>query len=262
MLVRIMKLFFLVLARDEKHIDEKIEELEGLRIPYLIVSGHKLNHPSIVYREPKGKYDAINFGARLVPFSTDITILNDVDTKIHYLQAALQHFERKKVALVFAKISVKEGPQKLFYIVLDFIRRRVPITASGELMLIRTDVLNNVLPIKPCKAEDSYILFKVLELKHEVVFCEECYVETERTKKIEKEEDYKRINVTGIYQALLYARPSFSIRVFYALLPWFSPLLLILGRKGYYWMRGILLGFVDYIRGDRTGIWQPTYMSN
>ena len=255
-----MRLFFLVLARDEKHVDEKIQELKGLGVPYLIVCGKNINHPNVLYRKPEGKYDAINFGARFVPDYVDVVALNDVDTKINNFQAALQHFRRKEVALVFAGVSVKEGPQRLFYVILDLMRRRLPIAASGELMLIRHNALREILPIRPCKAEDSYMLFRVLELKYKAVFCEECYVETERTKTSEKEEIYKRKTVTGIYQALSYTKPSFLIRLFYFLLPFMSPLLLVLGRRGRYWMRGILLGFIDYLRGDRSGIWQPTYL--
>jgi hypothetical protein len=255
-----MKLFFLVLARDERYVDEKIEELKGLGVPYLIICGKNINHPNVVYREPKGKYDAINFGARFISEHSDVVALNDVDTKIYNFPATLQHFKRKEVALVFVRVSVKEGPQRLFYVFLDLLRRRVPIAASGELMLIRRNVLREILPIRPCKAEDSYILFKVLELKHEAVFCEECYVETERTKTSEKEEVYKRKTVAGIYQALAYAQPPYVIKLFYFLLPLACPLLLVLGKKGYFWMKGILLGLIDYLRGDRTGVWQPTYM--
>jgi len=255
-----MKLFFLVLARDEKCVDEKVEELKRLGVPYSIVCGKNLNHPNVVYRRPKGKYDAINFGARLVPEYTDVVALNDVDSKIINFPAALKHFDSREVALVFVRVSVKEGPQNLFYVILDLIRRRLLITASGELMLIRHSVLEEILPIRPCKAEDSYILFKVLGFKYKVVFCEECYVETERTKTADKEEIYKRKTVTGIYQALAYAKPPYPIRLFYFFLPIACPLLLVLGKKGYFWMRGILLGLIDYLRGDRIGVWKPTYM--
>jgi len=256
-----MKTFFLVLARDQKHVNEKIEELKVLGVPYLIVCGQKLNHPNIVYREPRGKYDAINFGFRFIPEDTDVVILNDVDTKIRNFGAALQCFNRGDAALVFVRVCVKEGPQKLFYNLLDRIRRRLMIAASGELMLVRYNVLRRIIPIKSCKAEDSYILFKVLEFKYRSIFCEECYVETERTKTAEKEELYKRKTVGGIYQALAYTKPPKGIRLFYALLPIACPLLLIFGMKGYFWMRGILSGFVDYRCGDRTGFWKPTYMS-
>jgi hypothetical protein len=255
-----MKLFFLVLARDAKHVDKKVEELKRLGVPYLIVCGERLNHPNVVYREPRGKFDAINFGVRFVPENADVVVLNDVDTKIHNFQAALQSFERKDAALVFARVCVKEGPQKLFYVFLDFLRRRVPIAASGELMLIRRNVLREILPIRSCKAEDSYILFRVLEFKHEAFFCEECYVETERTKTAEKEEVYKRKTVAGIYQALAYSRPPFVIKLFYVLLPIACPLLLALGKRGYFWTKGILLGLIDFLRGDRSGVWQTTYM--
>jgi len=255
-----MRLFFLVLARDEKYVDEKIKELNLLDVPYIIICGKRLNHPSVVYREPKGKYDAINFGFRFIPENVDVVVLNDVDTKIYNIEAALKNFSRDEVVLVFARVSVKEGPQKSFYVLLDFIRRKVSIAASGELMLIRRDVLARVLPLKPCKAEDSYIMFKVLEFRRKAIFCEECYVETERTKSAEKEEMYKRKTVGGLYQALAYTQPPFLVKLFYVLLPIASPLLLTFGKKGYFWMKGILHGFIDYIRGDRSGVWQPNYM--
>jgi cellulose synthase/poly-beta-1,6-N-acetylglucosamine synthase-like glycosyltransferase len=255
-----MKAFFLVLARDEKHVDEKIKELKVLGIPYLIVCGTILNHPNIVYRKPMGKYDAINFGFKFIPEDTDVVVLNDVDTKIRNLEAALRWFHSEDIALIFVRVVVKEGPQKFFYNILDRIRRRLLITASGELMLIRYEAMKKIAPIKPCKAEDSYILFKALESKWRCVFCEECYAETERTKNIEKEETYKRKTVCGIYQALGYTKPTYTIRLFYALLPFFSPFLLLSGRKGYFWMKGILGGLTDYLRGDRSGVWQTTYM--
>jgi len=250
----------LVLARDEKHINEKIEELKSLGVPYLIVCGKKINHPNLVYQEPRGKYDAINFGFKFISEDTDVVILNDVDTKIRNFGAALQCFNRGDAALVFVKVCVKEGPQNLFYGILDRIRRRLLIAASGELMLIRYDVLKKIIPIKPCKAEDSYILFKVLEFKGKSVFCEECYVETERTKTAEKEETYKRKTVSGLYQALAYTKAPCLIKLFYFLLPIVCPLLLVLGKRGYFWMKGILLGLIDYLRGDRAGVWQPVYM--
>ena len=257
-----LKFFFLVLARDEKYVTDKIRELNVLGMPYLIVcGGRNLEQPDIVYRGPRGKYDAINFGFKFIPQDTDVVVLNDVDTKIRNFEAALQLFRFRAADLVFVRVCVKEGPQKSFYNLLDRIRRRLMIAASGELMLVRYDVLRRIIPIKSCKAEDSYILFKVLEFKCCSIFCEECYVETERTKTAEQEELYKRKTVGGIYQALVYTKPPKGIRLFYALLPIACPLLLIFGTKGYFWMRGILSGFVDYLRGDRTGFWKPTYMS-
>jgi len=253
-----MKVFILVLARDEKHVDAKIRELESLGVPYLVVCGKPLNRANVVYREKKGKYDAINFGFNFVPKDIDILVLNDVDTKVHNLEAALECFSSDKVALVFGKVEVKGGAQVSFYSMLDPIRRRLPVTASGELMLVKRDVIKRILPIQPCKAEDSCILFKVSEFKRRIVFCEECYSETWRTKIIKHEEDYKRRTVCGLYQALGYTKPSPLIRSFYLLLPFASPLLLVFGKKGYHWMSGILLGLTDYLRGDRTGVWQPT----
>jgi len=104
-----------------------------------------------------------------------------------------------------------------------------------------------------------YILFKVLAYGYKIVFCEDCYAETERTETAEQEEIYKRRTVTGIYQDLSYTKPPLLMRLFYFLLPSMSPLFLILGRKGYYWTRGILLGFLDHLRHDRSGSWEPTY---
>jgi cellulose synthase/poly-beta-1,6-N-acetylglucosamine synthase-like glycosyltransferase len=155
---------------------------------------------------------------------------------------------------------VKEGPQNLFFRILNPIRRKIQIAASGELLLIRRDVLERILPVKPCKAEDTYIVFKVLEYGYKTVFCEDCYAETERTKTAAAEEIYKRRTVAGTYQALAYTRPPCLVKLFYVFLPIACPLLLILGKKGYFWMKGILLGFLDYVRGDRSGFWEPTYL--
>jgi hypothetical protein len=84
-------------------------------------------------------------------------------------------------------------------------------------------------------------------------------VTTKRTGNARQEEDYKRRTVGGIYQALSMTNPPIIVKLFYMLLPFVSPLLLVLGRKGYYWTKGILLGYVDCARGDRTTTWKPTY---
>jgi len=255
-----MKEFFLVFARDKKYLAEKMEELSNLRVPFLVICGERLNDPRVVYREAKGKYDAINFGAKLIPKDVNTVILNDVDTKIHNFRKSLQTFERERASLLFGKVMVKEGPQGLFYLFQDKLRRRFPIAGEGELLVIKRKVLERILPLEPCKGEDTLILFRVLEQKNKVIFCEDCYCETERTKTEKNEEIYKRKTVAGIYQALSYTDPSPTIRLFYILLPFLSPTLLVLGRKGYYWTRGILLGFLDYLRGDRSGTWETTYM--
>jgi len=255
------KLFFLVFARDRTHVHEKMVELKSLGVPYLIVCGEKLNNPNVIYREPKGKYDAINFGASFIPKDVNIVALNDVDTRVYGFDRMLHYLNDENVALVFARPYICEGPQRTFYKIMNAIRSRIPIASSGELMLIRREVLEEILPLRPCKAEDTYILFKVLERGYKAIFCQECIVKTERTKSAKGEEEYKRIKVTGIYQALSFTRPPLMIRLFYSLLPLISPLLLITGKKGYYWVKGILKGLLDYLRGDRSGFWQPTYMN-
>jgi cellulose synthase/poly-beta-1,6-N-acetylglucosamine synthase-like glycosyltransferase len=255
-----MKLFFLVLARDNTYVYEKIKELENLKVQYKIVCGERLDHPNIVYQDPRGKYAAINFGVNLVPQDVDIVVMNDVDTRIHNIDLALKGFNNPDVGLVFGTELVKYGPQNLFFRFLNPIRRKIPIAGTGELMLVRRSILvNEICPLQSCKAEDTYILFKVLQGHHKIAFCEECYAETERTKTPEKEEIYKRRTVAGIYQALSYTNPPFLVRFFYYSLPFVCPFLLMLGTKGYYWTKGIFLGFMDYVRGDRSGVWQTTY---
>lgn len=254
-----LKIFFLVLAKDEEHVEQKVEELNGLGVPFLIVCGQKLDLPNLVYRAPNGKYDAINFGFGLIPYDTDVVVLNDVDTRIRNFDAATRLFESQCVDLVFSKVSVS-GPQNLFYGFLDSVRGWILVAASGELMLLRYNLLKRIVPLCPCKAEDSYILFKALELKSHCVFCQDCSVETERTKTAEKEELYKRKTVSGIYQALAYSDPPYYIKGFYALLPFLCSLLLLSGKSGYFWTKGIIAGFTDYVRGDRSGTWKTTYM--
>lgn len=256
-----MKLFFLVLARNKAHVHDKIRELENLNVQYKIICGDRLDHPNVVYQVPRGKYAAVNFGASLIPKETDIVAMNDVDTRIHNFDQALQHFKDEKVALVFGTEKVDEGPQELFLRILNPIRNKIPIAGTGELMFIRRGVFDEIVPLPPCKAEDTYILFKLEENGYKVVFCENCYAETQRTKTAQKEEPYRRKTVAGIYQALSYSKPPPLTRLFYILLPLASPILLISGQKGYFWMRGILLGFLDYARGDRTGIWKTDYMN-
>lgn len=249
------KIFFIVLAKNGKHLKEKIREIEELGFPFLIVCGEQIEQPNVIYRTPVGKYDAINYGLEFIPEGTNIIVFNDVDTKIYNFEAALKSLKNKGADLVFTKVRVKDGPQILFYRFLDPIRRWVPITASGELMLIKENVLKKIKSIERCKAEDSYILFKVLEYGYKAFFCEKAYVETERTKNPEGEEEYKRRTVGGLYQALLYTKPPLNVRIFYLLLPFISVILLLTGKSGYHWMRGILLGFVDFLRGDRKGSW-------
>jgi hypothetical protein len=255
-----MKLFFIVLARDESYVYDKIRELDLLGVKYKIVCGKPLNHPNVVYRPPKGKYEAINFSLSLIPDDIDIVAMNDVDTKIHNLTLALEEFKDPSVGLVFGTEQVNSGPQHIFFKLMNPIRRVIPIAGSGELLLIKKDILFQVCPLKPCKAEDTYILFKVIQNGHKIVFCENCYAETERTKTADKEELYKRKTVAGIYQAIHFTKPPASVKLFYIILPIISPVLMIMGEKGYYWMRGILFGLQDFLRGDRQGTWSTDYM--
>ena len=233
-----MKLFFIVPARDRRNVEEKIMELESMRVPYIIVCGEKLNHQNVVYREAKGKWDAINFGSRFIPRDADVVVLNDVDTRIHNFEHALNHLNGE-ADIVYCKVNVPRGPQVKFYRIADPIRKRIHVFASGELMLMKCDVFEKVLPVPPCIAEDSYMLFKALELGYRAYFCTKAYVTTERTNNAEEEEAYKVRTTIGIYQALKYTRPPPWIRIFYKLLPVVAPLLALAGKDGTAWAKGI-----------------------
>jgi len=254
-----MHVFFVVLAKDSLGVAEKLKELDSLGYSGLVICGEKVDHANVLYRPATGKSDAMNFGFGFVPSDVDVVIFNDVDTTIHNLDAALDLFGDKDVSLVFAKVSVGKGPQLTFYSFLDSLRRRIPIVASGELLLIRNNRIKSIMPIKECKAEDSYILFKFLEKRWKVVFCERCYVTTRRTSHAKEEQTYKRRTVGGIYQALALTKPPAIIRLFFTILPFVSPLLMVSGKKGFYWFTGILLGYTDHLRGDTAVSWQRTY---
>jgi len=212
-------------------------ELENMRASYIIVCGESLDHPNVVYRECRGKWDAINFGAKFIPKEANVVVLNDVDTRIHNFEHALSHLE--EADLVYCRVSVSNGPQVKFYRIADPIRKRLHIFASGELMLIKRKVFDRVLPIPPCLAEDSYILFKALEFGYRAKFCEKTYVTTERTSNLREEEAYKTRTTLGIYQALDYSKPPVWIRMFYRMLPFAAPILGLVGEDGKAWTRGI-----------------------
>jgi hypothetical protein len=231
-------LFFLILARNRQNVEEKIMELEGMNVPFLIICGERMNHPNVMYRKVRGKWDAINFGARFVHKKVNTIVLNDVDTVVHNFNHALNHLNAK-VDLVYCGVNVSKGPQVKFYRILDPIRKKCPVAASGELMLMRKEVFERVLPIPCCIAEDSYILFKALELGYRVRFCTRTYVTTERTMNLKEEEAYKARTTLGIYQALNYTNPPPWIKIFYALLPVIAPILVLAGEDGKAWVRGI-----------------------
>jgi hypothetical protein len=254
--------FFIVLARDRSYVKEKMEELEGLGVPFTIVCGENIRLPNVVFRAPIGKYDAINFvlQAKLIPKNAELVAFNDVDTKITGFSSMLQRFADPKVGITYATELVKEGPQRNFFAVFNPVRKLFPLAASGELMLMRAELLHQILPLKPCKAEDTLIMFKALELGHKVVFCDDCFAETVRTKTGQKEELYKRKTVAGIYQAISFTHPPPMVRLLYLTLPVLAVLFIVLGRDGYHTFRGVLLGFLDFKRGDRSGTWKTNYL--
>jgi len=230
--------FFIVCARNRQHVKEKIIELEQMKVPFIIICGEKVNHPRVLYRKTIGKWDAINFGVQFIPKNVEVVVFNDVDNKIYNFEEGLQALNDGK-DIVYCRISVSKGPQLKFYKILDPIREKFHIAANGDLMIIRREVLEQVLPIPPCIAEDSYILFKALELGYHAHFSTRTYVTTEKSANANTEEAYKTRTTLGIYQALIYAKPYLLIRVFYFLLPMFAPIFFLAGEDGIAWAKGI-----------------------
>jgi cellulose synthase/poly-beta-1,6-N-acetylglucosamine synthase-like glycosyltransferase len=256
------KPFVIILARDGKYIKDKIKEMELLKLPFIIISGVKIEHKNVVYRPPKGKYDAINYAIQFIPKDTTIVIFNDVDTKIpdhNVIFKTINLFDRDpNIGLIFGKDLVKKGPQVLFHRWLYAVIKRVPILVSGDIMFIRRVILQKVIPLPPCKAEDTLLGLKVLELGYKVVFNEKCFVFTNKTDKEIEEVKYKRRTVGGIYQALSYCHSKgflVIVKMFYIFLPLLMPILLLTGKKGIYWFKGITLGICDFLKKDKTGGW-------
>ncbi len=243
----------LVAARDARFVHAKANELDALGLPYLIVCGESVDHPNVIHRPPQGKFDALNFGLSRMAGVADVIVMNDVDSEIHGIDHALEAFQDPSVGLVFGRIVVEAGPQKQFYRLLDPIRTLLPVAASGDLLLIRSAVLDRVTPIPSCKAEDTYLMFRVRELGHKVVFSESCWVTTSKTDSAAEEVQYKRRTVAGIYQALSLTRPGLFISLFYGALPFVAPLLSVGGPTGRAWSKGIWEGLGDFLRGDRSG---------
>ena len=238
--------FVIVPARDGENVGEKIEELENFGVSYVVICGEKVNHPHVVYRSRCGKWDAINYGSSFVPKKARVVALNDVDTKICNFDKAFEYID-EEVGLVYCRVQVSKGPQLKFYKILDPIRQRLHIAASGELMLLKKEVFRHVLPVPPCMAEDSYILFKALESGVKAHFCRKTYVTTERTADAAQEARYKRRTTLGIYQALDYTKPPLQIRIFYMALPVFAPLLTLAGEDGQAWVNGINSAFTEHM---------------
>ena len=252
------KLFFVVLARDRKYVFSKIKELEQLKVPYVIICGEKIKHPKVIYRPPKGKYDAINYAVRFIPSNTDIIVFNDVDTRILSYEPALKYFKDNKVAVVYTLEEVPEGPQSLFFKVFNPIRSRIPLASTGELLMIRRKILFRMIPLPPTKAEDTYIIFKSLEMGYKVIGCKEAKIITYRTKRPQEEERYKERTVTGILQSLQHTRPPLLIRAAYLILPFLTPIFIItLGIIGYYISKGIIKAYIKcYVYKDKGGYWK------
>lgn len=248
---------FLVLARDGQGVDAKRDELRKLGFNYLIVCGEDLRGPDIVFRERLGKYDALNVGLSILLPQTDIILINDVDTRLHSIEAPLRFMEDDSVSMVFCKVDVASGPQRDFYRILDPLRSMLPIAASGELVIARSSALKKALPIPPTLAEDTWLLFKFHELGFRTVFFSSPGVTTQRTENLAEETQYKRRTVCGIYQSLAASRPGLSIQLFYGLLPFLAPTLILTGPSGLAWFRGIWLGLADFLKGSRSGKFGP-----
>jgi hypothetical protein len=199
----------------------------------------------VLYREPIGKWDAINFGSKFIPPEAELIIVNDVDTQIHGLAFAMSHC--KEFDLIFCRVEVQEGPQNKFYRILDQVRAKLPIAASGELMLINRQLFERILPIPPCTAEDTVLLFRALNLRRSVRFCKEAFVVTQRTASPAEEQLYKTRTTLGIYQALRFEQAPSTIRAFYMMLPLFAPLLFLSGADGRAWTMGIERATVKHL---------------
>jgi hypothetical protein len=232
-----MKVFFLVLARDGALVGSKVRELESYGFPYTVVCGEEMGMDGVVFRKAMGKWDAVNFGCGLVPDDVDVVAINDVDTQIHQLDKALGLVSR--FDLVYSAVRPEAGPQRSFYAFADPLRERLNLFASGELMLIRKKVLDKLLPVPPCMAEDSYLLFKAMELNRSVTFCRDTYVTTGRTETAAEEVAYKERTTLGILQALDYSKPTALIRVFYRALPLLAMPLMLMGENGRAWGVGV-----------------------
>jgi hypothetical protein len=245
-----MKPFILVMARNRLLVDAKLEELKEYGFPYLVICGEGPDAPGIMYREVKGKWDAINFGYRFVPAGTDIVVLNDVDTKIHGLEEALS-LVSDGYDFIDCMVRPSSGSQPKFYALADPLREKFHFFASGVLMLVRKNTLDELMPIPPCLAEDSYLLFKAMQFGHKVVLCKSAYVTTTRTSTSTEEAAYKERTTLGILQALDYSVPPPWIRLFYYSTPLLAAILALAGEDGRAWAKGMISGFTLHLRGSK-----------
>jgi hypothetical protein len=245
-----MNIFVLVMARDALLVGPKLEELRSYGLPYLVVCGERLDVPGVVYRAARGKWDAINFGYDLVPPETDVVVLNDVDTSIHGLDGALSMVSDGH-DLVYCAVRPSSGSQPKFYALADPLRERLHLFASGELMLIRKRTLDRLMPIPPCMAEDTYLLFRAMQFGYKVALCRDAYVTTTRTSNSTEEIAYKERTTLGILQALDYSVPPPWIRLFYYSTPLLATMLALTGEDGRAWARGMMGGFTQHREGSK-----------
>jgi hypothetical protein len=242
-----MKVFFVVLARNHRDVQSKIDELAKLGFPYLIVCGERIDYPNVVYRKPIGKWDAINFGYGLVPPDTDVVALNDVDTVIHKVEDALL-LVRSHDDFVYSAVKPIGGLQPRFYAIANPLNRFLKVFAMGELIFVRKKKLDKLMPVPPCLAEDTYLMFKAMELKYRIDFCEETYLTTKRTETTDDEVLYKERTTLGILQALSHSSPPPWVRLFYGGLPLLAIMLYCRGRDGRTWSKGIFRALRLYIQ--------------
>ena len=146
------------------------------------------------------------------------------------------------------------GPQRRFYAIANPINRILNVFAMGELILVRKDILDRLVPIPPCLAEDTYLMFKAKELGFRVDFCQDTYVSTKTTRNAEEEVLYKERTTLGILQALKYADPPKLVKVFYYLLPLLALVLMAVGKEGRAWSRGITNAIRLHLRGSNRSV--------
>jgi hypothetical protein len=230
-------------------VESKIRELESYGFPYIVVCGEDMGTDGVIFRRAVGKWDAINYGCRYVPRGVDIVVINDVDTAIHKLDGALAL--ASKFDVVYCAVDPRGGPQASFYSFADPLRERLNLFASGELMVIRKRALDELIPIPPCMAEDSYLLFKAMELNYRVRFCRSTHVTTSRTTNADEEVVYKERTTLGILQALDHSRPPVAIRLFYRSLPLLAIPLTLLGENGRAWSEGIMRAVKLHVEGSK-----------
>jgi hypothetical protein len=240
-------------ARDRHGVEAKVSELEALHVDYLIVCGESMPGDHILFRPRAGKYDALNAGIAQVLPGADVIVLNDVDTHLPDLSGPIEALSRSGADMVFCRVAVESGPQQRFYRLLDLLRDYLPIAASGELVIVRASALERLLPMPPTLAEDTWLLFKFRELRRKVVFWTATAVTTRRTETLAEEVAYKQRTVCGIYQALTITRPGALVTLFYGILPFIAPALLLTGPGGRAWWSGIWRGVRDYLRGTQSG---------